>query len=271
MKSIPKIIHYCWIGSSEKPKSVEYCIESWKKYCPDYEIIEWNESNYDFTKNQYMKEAYEAKKWGFATDYARLDIIYNYGGIYFDTDVEIIKSFDELLNQEAFIGFENTGGEKIFVNSGQGFGAKPKNKIIKQMLNYYENMKFRNNDGSLNTIPSPRYTTEILCNNGLKRENKKQILNDITVYKQDVLCPKNFTTGKVNITKDTYSIHHFTASWMDEKNKKYLEHKRNIYGKFGNVIGKYILIVEDLFKIYGLKLIIIAPIKLVKKIFKKNR
>ena len=96
MYRIPKIIHYCWIGTKEKPESVQYCIESWKKFCPDYEIIEWNESNY-FTKNEYMKEAYEAKKWGFVPDYARLDIIYNYGGIYPDTDVEIIKSFDEYL------------------------------------------------------------------------------------------------------------------------------------------------------------------------------
>lgn len=109
MESIPKIIHYCWIGKSEKPESVEYCIESWKKYCPDYKIIEWNENNYDFIKNEYMKEAYDSKKWGFVPDYARLDIIYNYGGIYLDTDVEIIKSFDALLNQEAFIGFECTG------------------------------------------------------------------------------------------------------------------------------------------------------------------
>ena len=154
------------------------------------------------------------------------------------------------------------------MNCGQGFGAKPKNEIIKQLMDYYNDMHFYNEDGTLNTIPSPKYTTEVLCNNGLKRENKTQALNDIIVYKQDVLCPKNFTTGKINITKDTYSIHHFTASWMDEKIKKQLEHQRNIYSKFGDILGKYILILEDLFKIYGLKLIVIAPIKLVKKIFK---
>ena len=104
--SIPKIIHYCWVGNSEKPKSVLKCIESWKKFCPGYEIKEWNESNYDFSKNEYMRQAYEAKKWGFVPDYARLDIIYNYGGIYLDTDVEIIKPFPKIVDGNGFMGFE---------------------------------------------------------------------------------------------------------------------------------------------------------------------
>ena len=220
MEGIPKIIHYCWIGGAQKPKSVEYCIESWKKFCPDYEIIEWNENNYDFTKNQYMKEAYEAKKWGFVPDYARLDIIYNHGGIYLDTDVELVKSFDDLLEQEAFIGFENTGTDELYVNCGQGFGAKPRNEIIKKMRDFYDGMHFYDKNGELNMLPSPHYTTKVLCENGLKRENNTQKLDDIIVYNSQVLCPKNFTTGDINVTNETYSIHHFTASWLDEKIKK---------------------------------------------------
>lgn len=248
MATIPKIIHYCWIGSAEKPQSVQYCIDSWKKYCPDYEIIEWNENNYDFTKNQYMREAYEAKKWGFVPDYARLDIIYNHGGIYLDTDVEIIKNFDDLLEKKAFIGFENTGTEELFVNCGQGFGSISKNPLIKEMRDFYDNMHFCEKDGTLNMLPSPHFTTKVLCDNGLVRNDITQNLDNIVVYNSEVLCPKNFTTGDINITKDTYSIHHFTASWLDEKIKKVMCHQRNIYKKYGNRLGGYILIMESILK-----------------------
>ena len=265
MYRIPKIIHYCWIGTKEKPESVQYCIESWRKFCPDYEIIEWNERNYDFTKNEYMKEAYEAKKWGFATDYARLDIIYNYGGIYLDTDVEIIKSFDDLLDEEAFIGFED-GGENLFINSGQGFGAIPYNNIIGKMKDFYEEIHFCNDDGSLNMTPSPKYTTEVLCQNGLKKENKTQKLDNIIIYNKEVLCPKNFNTGNIKITQNTHSIHHFTASWMDELTRNSIEHQRKIYRRFGKNLGRYILILEDFIGMYGLKVIFIIPRKLIKKI-----
>lgn len=129
MERIPKIIHYCWVGGANKPKSVQYCIDTWKKYCPDYEIIEWNEDNYDFSKNQYMKEAYNSKKWGFVPDYARLDIIYQHGGIYMDTDVEMVASLDSLLEYEGFFGFENTGNGQFYVNCGHGFGAVPNHPI----------------------------------------------------------------------------------------------------------------------------------------------
>ena len=267
MATIPKIIHYCWIGSAEKPQSVQYCIDSWKKYCPDYEIIEWNENNYDFTKNQYMREAYEAKKWGFVPDYARLDIIYNHGGIYLDTDVEIIKNFDDLLEKKAFIGFENTGTEELFVNCGQGFGSISKNPLIKEMRDFYDNMHFCEKDGTLNMLPSPHFTTKVLCDNGLVRNDITQNLDNIVVYNSEVLCPKNFTTGDINITKDTYSIHHFTASWLDEKIKAIIEHERNIYKKYGKKIGRYILIMESILEKYTIgELFIKLPIVVLKKI-----
>ena len=266
MQGIPKIIHYCWIGDAQKPKSVEYCIESWKKYCPDYEIIEWNENNYDFTKNQYMKEAYEAKKWGFVPDYARLDIIYNHGGIYLDTDVELVKSFDDLLEQEAFIGFENTGTEELYVNCGQGFGAKPRNEIIKKMIDFYDGMHFCDKNGELNMLPSPHYTTKVLCENGLKRENNTQELDGIIVYNSQVLCPKNFTTGDIDVTNETYSIHHFTASWLDEKIKKAMDHEREVYKKYGKKLGGYVLILESIFEKYSIKeLFTKLPLRIIKK------
>lgn len=225
---IPKIIHYCWVGNCPKPKSVLYCIESWRKFCPDYRIIEWNESNYDFSKNKYMWQAYEAKKWGFVPDYARLDIVYQYGGIYLDTDVELVKNIDELLSHKAFMGFEDTGDGEFFVNCGHGFGAEPGNEIIEAMRDLYDSVSFRNNDGSYNLLPSPNYTTEALRKFGLIQENKDQLLENMIIYASDVLCPKNFRTGKMHKTNRTVSIHHFTASWMDEDVRKELLHIQRI-------------------------------------------
>lgn len=251
MHKIPKIIHYCWVGGAPKPRSVIYCIESWKKYCPDYEIREWNESNYDFKKNQYMKEAYDEKKWGFVPDYARLDIIYQYGGIYLDTDVEIIKNIDSLLENEVFFGFENTGTEEYFINCGQGFGAIKQHNVIKQLRDFYDNISFYNPDGSLNMLPSPHYTTQMLLRFGLKCNNCNQNFSNITIYSSEVLCPKNFKTGKINITKATISIHHFTASWLDEKIKDELEYQKKMNSRYGEKLARKIMLIDSVLKKYG--------------------
>lgn len=248
---IPKIIHYCWVGNTPKPKSVLYCIESWKKFCPNYEIREWNESNYDFSKNVYMKQAYEAKKWGFVPDYARLDIIYEYGGIYLDTDVELIKSFDEMLNQTAFMGFENTGDGEFYVNCGHGFGAEPRHKIIGDARSLYEHINFINEDGTYNLLPSPHYTTKTLKKYGLVQEDKDQNLSDMMVYASDVLCPKSFRTGEINVTKRTLSIHHFTASWMDEKIKEEFVRQQRLEKLLGKKGAQKYLWLESVFKKYA--------------------
>ena len=218
---IPKKIHYCWVGGNPLPKSAKKCIDSWKKYCPDYEIIEWNESNYDFTKNQYMKEAFEAKKWGFVPDYARLDIIYQHGGIYLDTDVEIIKSFDLLVNDKGFAGFEDSQ----YVALGLGFGAEAGNPVIKALMDSYNDLKFLNEDGLLNMIASPELNTLTLYDLGLKRNGEKQTLNGcFTIYPSDYFCPKSLNDGIIRKTDNTYSIHHFDASWFsDDKKKEQLE------------------------------------------------
>ena len=270
MGNIPKIIHYCWVGGAPKPKSVLYCIESWKKYCPDYEIREWNETNYDFSKNPYMKQAYEAKKWGFVPDYARLDIIYEYGGIYLDTDVEIIRSFDPLLKQEAFMGFEETGDGEYFVNCGQGFGAVVHNEIIKKARDLYDHIDFINADGSLNMVPSPYYTTKSLQQFGLIKVNREQELSGLTVYSSEVLCPKNFRTGKIKITDKTVSIHHFTASWLDDKIRKEMEKQQRIKNRYGEQLGLKILYIQSVFKKYSsLKMLLQFPQRVVRKVKKK--
>lgn len=252
MASIPKIIHYCWVGGNPKPQSVLYCIESWKRFCPDYEIREWNESNYDFTKNEYMHQALEAKKWGFVPDYARLDIVYEYGGIYLDTDVELVASLDSLLQNACFFGFENTGDGEFFVNCGHGFGAVPHHDAIKKARDHYDRAVFRNVDGTLNLLPSPHYTTQILRGFGLVQENRDQHLSGIQVFASDVLCPKNFRTGRLTKTARTVSIHHFSASWVDEKIKAEMEHQKRIIGRFGKRFGKYILYMESVMQKYSL-------------------
>ena len=270
MQKIPKIIHYCWVGPAEKPESVKYCIESWKKYCPDYKIIEWNEDNYDFTKNTYMKEAYDEKKWGFVPDYARLDIIYNYGGIYLDTDVELIRNIDELLELEGFFGFEDTGEGEFFISCGLGFGTKPKLDIVRALRDYYNNKSFYNEDGSLNLLPSPKHNAFIFKENGFKFDNLKKDINGIVIFPSEYFCPKIFKTGKTNITKNTFSIHHFTASWMDEKILNDIEYQRKIYEKYGKV-GKYILILKSINEKYDKEEFITKlPFNILKKIKKKT-
>lgn len=218
--AIPKIIHYCWLGGKPKPESVLKCIESWRKFCPDYEIKEWNESNLDVFANEYTRQAYEAKAWGFVPDYLRLWIIYTYGGIYLDTDVQIIKSFDSLLSFPAFAGFERGTGdsEGYYVNFGQGFGAEAYNEVILQHMNIYHDLLYKNPDGSFNRVASPHYTTQVLVDYGLNRkENSCQRLNGIVIFPDDYFCPKSFATGIIKTSRNTYSIHQFDGSWYSEE------------------------------------------------------
>lgn len=248
---IPKIIHYCWVGKSPKPRSVLYCIDSWRKYCPDYEIIEWNESNYDFTKNIYMDQAYKAQKWGFVPDYARLDIIYEYGGIYLDTDVEMIRSIDDLLLNDAFFGFEDTGEGDFYVSCGLGFGSIKHNPLIKKLRDYYDDISFIDSNGSLNMLPAPRHNASIFSDFGVKMNNQLQLIHNNVFYPSEFLCPKIFKSGKLIITSNTYSIHHFTASWLDESTRKEINHNQRLCLIFGNNIGHKILFVESVLRKYG--------------------
>lgn len=212
---IPKKIHYCWFGTGEIPEKDKRCIESWKKYCPDYEIIRWDEGNYDIEKNDYMKNAYASKKWGFVPDYARFDIIYNEGGFYLDTDVELVKSLDELRYNQAYMGFE--GG--IWINGGIGFGAEAGNKVIKGLRDMYESICFINDNGELNLTPSPYYITEYLVKKGLKRNNQEQDLDGIHIYPTEYFAAKDYDTGKISRTENTISIHQYNASWKTPKQK----------------------------------------------------
>jgi mannosyltransferase OCH1-like enzyme len=206
---IPKVIHYCWFGGNPLPETAIKCIESWKKFCPDYEIKQWSEENYDINKIQYVKEAYQEKKYAFVTDVARLDIIYHEGGIYLDTDVEIIKSLDQLLDNSLYLGMETTGR----VNTGLGFGAEPKHKFVKDNLNLYADIPFVSN------ITCVTYTTNMLKRYGLRNRNELQQLGTILVLPTEYLCPLILETNRLKITENTYSIHHYDMSWKDKKDR----------------------------------------------------
>ena len=210
--SIPKKIHYCWFGGKPLPKSAVKCIDSWKKHCPDYEIIEWNESNFDIKCNDFCRTMSEQKKWAFLTDYVRLKIIYENGGVYLDTDVQVIKSLDPLMKNGAYMGEENTG----LVATGLGFAAEAGHPLIKKTMAYYEELKDFSDVHSC-----PWITTEILEVYGYKKgEQIIQQLPGLTIYPEEYLCPKNERTGLTRVTKNTYSIHHFDASWYEDSWKR---------------------------------------------------
>ena len=234
--SIPKVIHYCWFGKSEMPKLAKKCIKSWKKYCPDYKIICHYEDNFDLTQNRYLSEAYKAGKWAFVSDYVRLKVIYDNGGIYLDTDVELIKPIDDLLLNKGFMGFD----EKGIVATGLGFGAEKGNKIVAEFLKDYDNISFILPDGSYDLTPCPDRNTEALKRLGMDITNTNQTFMGVKFLPDEYLCPMNYYTGKKTITNNTYSIHHYSASWTSKVTKRTTRIKRiigvkmydKIYGKF---------------------------------------
>ena len=224
---IPKKIHYCWFGGNPLPELAQKCIASWRKFCPDYEIIEWNETNYDIKKNKYMSQAYENKRWAFVSDYARLDIIYTHGGIYLDTDVELIKPIDDLLELEAFAGVEQNSE---YVALGLGFGACEGDITVKTMLDYYDGINFEEN-GKLDLTPAPKIHTTALYKLGYAFSAQITSCCTFTIYPSEYFCPINHDTNEISITDKTYSIHHYTASWYNETQRYALSLKRKM-GRF---------------------------------------
>lgn len=217
---IPKKIHYCWFGGKEMPKEYRQYMETWKKYCPDYEIICWDESNYDIHKNRYIKGAYEQKKWAFVSDYARVDILYREGGIYFDTDVEVIASFDDLLVWDLFCGFERGN----YIAWGLGVGAIKGHPILKDILDVYEGMPFVFEDGSLNMKTCPVIQTGVMEKYGFVRNGEFQVINNVAVFPIEFFAPTDYEGIVGRITEHTHSIHHYAHplqnvefSWADKE------------------------------------------------------
>lgn len=234
---IPKKIHYCWFGGNKMPEIAEKCIESWKKYCPGYEIICWNESNCDLSVNTFVKQAAENNKWAFVSDYFRLKIIEEQGGIYLDIDVELLKPLDDLTLYEGFMGFELA--ETSYINSGLGFGAIANNKIIRMLRQNYENISFIKLDGTFDMKPCPQRDTRILVNLGLKQNNKTQMIDDFIFFSSDYFSPIGFT-GERFFSENTYSIHHFNGSWLEGDQLAMLELRKKTRMKYGKIFGFYI-------------------------------
>ncbi|MCD7828732.1 MAG: glycosyl transferase [Clostridiales bacterium] len=218
---IPKIIHYCWFGHNEKPKLAEKCIKSWKKYCPDYKIIEWNEDNFDiYCCPLYVRQAYEAKKWAFVTDYVRLKVVYDNGGVYFDTDVELRKPLDTIPECSAWFGFENERN----VATGLGFGAEKNTHVLLEMMREYNDISFILNDGTFDKIPCPIRNTSVLLRHGLIQNNCMQTLDsNIIIFPTQYFCPIDYMSGKKHCTKETISIHWFSASWHTKEDDLYIK------------------------------------------------
>ena len=211
---IPKKIHYCWFGGKELPKLAKKCIKSWKKYCPDYEIIRWDETNFDINSNLYVKEAYENKKYAFVTDYVRLYALYNQGGVYMDTDVEVIKNIDSFLEHKSFSGFEN----QTEIPTGI-MASESRLDVFKEMLEYYKDRHFIKNDGELDITSNVTIITQMMLKKGLKQNNTLQTIDNFTLYPKEYFCPIEYVTKKKEMTDNTHTIHWFAGSWIPKSKK----------------------------------------------------
>lgn len=211
---IPRRIHYCWFGRNPIPAELQTCIETWKRFCPDYEIIRWDESNYDVTGIPYIEQAYRCKRWSFVTDVARLDILCRHGGIYLDTDVELLRGLDELLYQPAFCATEKWG----ISNSGGGLGAEAGNEAVRSMLDFRKKFTFLSEDGRPNLMSSGYFETTALISMGMRPNGRTQQIagGRMIVYSPEFFHPFDYMSGRTVVTENTFSIHHFSGMWLGE-------------------------------------------------------
>ena len=211
---IPKIIHYCWFGRGEMPKLMKKCIKSWKKYCPDWKVIRWDEDSFDVNSTLWTKQAYEARKFAFVSDYVRLKALYEMGGVYLDTDVELVQPIDGFLEHHAFSGFESPD----MVQTGI-IGAEKGNAVIKSWLDYYEGRAYLV-DGKPVMVPNVSHITENLKNRGLRMDDSLQVVDGMAIYPQTWFCPLSAVSIQRKITENTHVMHYFTSTWRTDKAKK---------------------------------------------------
>lgn len=250
---IPKIIHYCWFGGSPLPEMAIKCIESWKKFLPDYEIKQWDETNFDVNMIPYAAEAYKAKKYAFVSDFARFWILYNYGGLYFDTDVQLIKGIDDIVKRGPFMGCERDADEKageaadqpsvapgfgLAANPGLGLAANPGLGLYSELLTLYKGLHFINPNGSYNQKTIVAYTTEVLCKHGLKNVPGIQECAGVWIYPMEYFCPLDYVTKELNITDNTRSIHLYSASWITGSQLMYKKVERIVGKKIAQFLSR---------------------------------
>lgn len=238
---IPKVIHYCWFGGNSLPPLALKCIDSWKRYLPEYKIKEWNEDNFPYQDYIFAKEALESKKFAFVSDVARLHALKYEGGIYMDTDVEVLKPLDNLLNQVAFSGFENDD----FVPTGIMASVKG-GQWVSELLTYYDGKSFFNENGEMETTANTYIITQMMKKRGFKMNNTFQKHKDyVSFYPKDYFCPKSYKTGSIDVTDNTYCIHHFAQSWIPKRRKLRNQAKMKAMRIFGyNYIQKLIDIIK---------------------------
>lgn len=212
---IPKIIHYMWLGATEIPDALKRCIDSWQKFCPDYEIIRWDESNYDVHKNGFVSQAYDNHMYGFVPDYARIELLYEYGGIYLDTDVELLRNLDDFLYQESFCSVEKWQ----VLNFGGCSGVVKGHKSLEPFLESWRNRKLIRDDGTLDRISSGWIDTTIALKQGYVINGKNQTVNGMNIYTYDYFHPYDYMSGKLEMTDDTYAVHHFNGGWLDDRSR----------------------------------------------------
>lgn len=216
--AIPKVIHYCWFGGKRIPLRQRRWMRSWKRLNPDYRIVEWNEGNVDVAScPRYVREAFQQRKWAYVSDYVRLKVVYEHGGIYLDTDVKLLKKPDPLLQYPAYFGLERQNS----VNTGLGFGAEKGFEMLKELMADYDGLPFILPDGTLNTVPCPELNAKVFLRHGLGPEDSRQVLdNGAVILPSACLCPiTDYYTLEMHKTPETISIHYFSASWYSGKEK----------------------------------------------------
>ncbi len=238
---IPKIIHYCWFGEAPLSDLAQKCIASWGKYCPDYEIKCWDETNFDLNYNDYVREAYEAKKWAFVTDVVRLYALVNYGGIYMDTDVEVLKPLDGLLQYEAVSGFESESQIPTGLMS-----CREGQELFAELLHDYDGRHFKCEDGTYDMTTNVIRITDICLKYGFKPDNTLQTIKGFTLFPKDYFCPKDYSTREIHITDNTMTIHHFDGSWLSEEDKLasdlFVKYRKFLPEKLADHFAKFVAV-----------------------------
>lgn len=237
MDMIPRIIHYCWFGGTPLSDSARKCIESWKRFCPNYEIVKWDETNFDINCCDYVREAYETGKWAFVSDVVRLYALVNNGGVYMDTDVEVLKPLDTLLSYDAVAGFETKSRIQTgFMASIAGF------EYFKELLHEYDDIHFLCSDGSLDYTSNVERITSTSQKHGLQLNGKFQNICGFTILPQEYLCPKDVVTGELKITENTYIIHHFNSTWSNDEQNWFSQIRRELCRFFPINVSHYLAI-----------------------------
>lgn len=236
--NIPKTIHYFWFGNNEPSELIKKCIKSWKKYCPNYQIIKWDESNFDINICPYVQEAYKTKNWAYVSDYARFYVLNKYGGLYLDTDVELIRPIDPIVQKGPFFALETEKYDSV--NPGIGMASWANNSFYEKIIKDYNNSHFLNKEGIPIHKPVGQRVAAFLKEDGLRPSKNIQTIDGIKIYPKDYFCPLNYFTGEFKMTKNTVAIHHYASSWMSDSDKKYHQIGQKVSRILGVKSGKII-------------------------------